>query len=116
MTLCKAHREAFKQALEKENALDKAQDRQATPPANHIQSEDHKTSHHMKLEGVSLSAHPDDFIVDGFDFSTGVSICHELAADSAEERTLPVEDPALLGSALKRVLGVSEHPQQEGGE
>lgn len=58
----------------------------------------------------------DDFIVDGFDFSTGVSICHVLASDSGDEEEevmAPVKGPQQLSSALMKVLGVSkpQHPQ-----
>ena len=56
----------------------------------------------------------DDFIVDGFDFSTGVSICHVLASDSGDEEEevmAPVKGPQQLSSALMKVLGVNK-PQQ----
>ena len=75
--------------------------------------------HTLPSSSASSSPH-DDFIVDGFDFSTGVSICHELASDSGDERDdedevtiSPDKGPQQLGSALMKVLGVSSSKQQQ---
>lgn len=66
---------------------------------------------------------PDDneFILDGFDFSTGVSICQELDLDEDEVAIVndssprvsstgskPVQDPSELGSVLMKALGVGK--------
>lgn len=60
-----------------------------------------------------------EFMLDGFDFSTGVSICQELALDE-EEGSLDVEesnalfsdedvqDPSQLGNALLKALRVDK--------
>ena len=52
----------------------------------------------------------DQFVLDGFDFSTGLSICHTLESDSDEEQPEPAADASSseqLSCALMKVLGIS---------
>lgn len=71
----------------------------------------------LKDMGVP-SQHQEDneFIIDGFDFSTGVSICQDLDLDEDEGRagrTVPEnillsKDPTQLGNVLMKALGVDK--------
>ena len=52
----------------------------------------------------------DQFVLDGFDFSTGLSICHTLESDSDEEQpkptTVSVSSSEDISSALMKALGI----------
>ena len=63
-----------------------------------------------------------EFILDGFDFSTGLSICQALDLDEDEESTTEVagggallasKDPSELGNALLKALRVGKEPESE---
>ena len=66
-----------------------------------------------------------EFILDGFDFSTGVSICQALDLDEDEPANtdkgsllLPkrgVTDPSELGNVLLKALGVNKGATGDGG-
>ena len=113
-----------KESPEKEEEVAKGPDSTIHAEGSSYLPQDANDSSHK--EGPIHTAHSsssspkDDFIVDGFDFSTGVSICHELASDSGDDEEdddelvaiSPMKGPQQLGHALMKVLGVKQHGQQ----
>lgn len=70
------------------------------------------------VDSVLPPSHPkntEEFILDGFDFSTGLSICHELATDNEEEKQmLPnVKDKHQMTNALMSMLGVPKEEENK---
>lgn len=115
-----ARKEAAKTSpSEKESHQQQEEEEQSTIHADPQSSSSPDNKPPLPLSSASSSPH-DDFIVDGFDFSTGVSICHELASDSGDDRDdedevtiSPVKGPQQLGNALMKVLGVSSSKQHQ---
>ena len=104
-----------------EDREEEEKEEKTSPPSHYSPQDGGKEQEAFSLPGDAMlpssSSPNDDFIVDGFDFSTGVSICHELASDSGDEEEsmiAPVKGPLQLGTALMKVLGVSKPPQQPG--
>lgn len=72
--------------------------------------DERKKSESPVEKSVPHSPLKDQFVLDGFDFSTGLSICHTLESDSDEEQpTLTTSDSSNseeLGSTLMKMLGI----------
>ncbi len=81
----------------------------------------HVDGKHKPRQGnlALMEQEDNEFILDGFDFSTGVSICQELALDEEEGCVVSagrpmlfsredVKDPSQLGNVLMKALGVGK--------
>lgn len=101
-------------------------DHKTSPTTPEDQGEEPQQPQHREQEPAPLEPPPEEdneFILDGFDFSTGVSICQELDLDddepvSSQEGVAvpppgpvvskPIKDPSELSNALLKALGVGK--------
>lgn len=107
-----------------ENSLDdrsNKNNKQIEPVTAGVSRSTHPVSASSNMEAMALSRDEDnEFILDGFDFSTGVSICQELDLDEDDGRMdekisssllahEDVKSPSQLSSVLLKALGVNGH-------
>ena len=93
---------------EKLDDADPALDR-ACVPATHDECKESESPAVVEKSAPD-SPLKEQFVLEGFDFSTGLSICHTLEADSDEEQPKPAADVSSseqLSCALMKVLGIS---------